>query len=476
MIEKLLPKSFQKRISEPFVREERKVLSRSLNALALPKTTDVNAKFRQYGNDGSLITDGYYKNTVASSCISFYQRTYTEPSFLPYYNVGGEIADDTDEIYHLLDYPNLYMSGSQMQSLIVTYQLTTGACFIEILRESGSTPTGLFPYSALVIEPVFNSYGHLTGYEKNLGHGKKIPVAKEDIIYLPYITPDPINSFYAVSPLLLCARDLDTDVELTAFLYAHLRNNASPGTVLIPPSEMTSGIEVDEQTMESIISNFIQKTTGDGRGRVTGLQGGWDIKELGSHVVDLDLSNLRKDPEARICAAFGINPRLIGVSVGLDHSTDNNYEHSMLQYYQGTLSQLLKFNADNFSRAFEKEFEGKYYFEYDLDSIELIRQARIKQNEYLIGQFKDGIITKEELRTALGYEPLEEEVAPNELRSTVGGANAIKDLVVAYSTGQAERTSCVTLAKELYAFSEQTANALFPPLSVKTNDNTNQGS
>lgn len=472
MIEKLLPKSFQKRISEPFVRKEREVLVRSMQSLALPKTNDVNAKFRKYSNDGTLITDGYYLNTVVSSCVSFYQRSYTEPSFTPKYNIDGEVAEDNDEIYHLLNYPNLYMSGSQMQSLIITYQLTTGACYVEILRE-GTAPTGLFPYSALVIEPEFNSYGHLSGYVKCLGGGKKTLLAKEDVIYLPYIIPDPINSFFAVCPLLLCARAIDTDVELDLFIYAHLKNNASPGTVLIPPSlEKSGGMGVDEGEMEGIIGNFIKKMTEDGRGRVTGLQGGWDIKEVGSHIVDLDLSNLRKDPEARICAAFGINPRLIGVSVGLDHSTDNNYEHSKLEFYQGTLTQLLKFNADNFSRAFEKEFEGKYYFEYDLDSIEIIKQARVKQNEYLSQQFKDGIITKEELRTALGYAPLEEEIAPNELRATVGGANALKDLVLAYTTG-APRQSCITLAKELYAFDESTANSLFPPLE-KTND-TNQG-
>ena len=406
---------------------------RSMQSLAMPKTNDVNAKFRTYSDDGTLITDGYYLNTVVSSCVSFYQRTYTEPSFTPKYYIDSEVAEDNDEIYHLLNYPNLYMSGSQMQSLIVTYQLTTGACYIEILRESGSTPTGLFPYSALVIEPVFNTYGHLTGYQKNLGGGKKTDLTKEDVIYLPYIIPDPINSFYAVSPLLLCARAIDTDVELDAFLYAHLRNNASPGTILIPPSlEKSGNMKIDEGDMELIIGNFISKMTGDGRGRVTGLQGGWDIKELGSHIVDLDLSNLRKDPEARICAAFGIHPILIGVSVGLDHTTYDNYEHSMLQYYQGTLSQLLKYNADNFSRAFEKEFEGKYYFEYDLNTIEVIKQAKGKQN--------------------------------------VERATLIKELHIACKLGQADIIGAAEILKSVYGYDDATALSFLP----KTND-TNQG-
>ena len=107
-----------------------------------------------------------------------------------------------------------------------------------------------------------------------------------------------------------------------------------------------------------------------------------------------------------ICITLGIDPSLIGSLAHRNHSTFRDAEKS---FYINTVIPLLEKIRDDFlNRWLLPRFNmgDGYYFQFDIEGVEVLSESRSEVFERMIKGVQAGILTVNEAREELGYSEL----------------------------------------------------------------------
>lgn len=133
---------------------------------------------------------------------------------------------------------------------------------------------------------------------------------------------------------------------------------------------------------------------------------GADVK-LVSPMGDLDWPGVSSACETRICAALGVPPIIIGARAGLDRATYSNYELALKSYYSETAGPLWAAISDALTRSLLRaENIQNLEFRFEVDSLPAMQESADNLSLRIISQKSNGIISVNEARTALGFDPL----------------------------------------------------------------------
>jgi HK97 family phage portal protein len=202
------------------------------------------------------------------------------------------------------------------------------------------------------------------------------------------------NSFYSIyrgtSRLKPALRTMVLMQRMRAFQDNFFKNGAVPGLVLKSPNTLS------EKIKERMIQSWSMRYKPDSGGRrPLILDGGIEIDAISNvNFKELDFQQAIAENEKIVLKAIGVPPIL------LDSGNNANIRPNMRMYYLETILPIVK--KINFSA---ERFFG-FHITEDVSNIPALQPELRDQSQYYSALVNTGIISPNEAREALGFEPV----------------------------------------------------------------------
>lgn len=228
-----------------------------------------------------------------------------------------------------------------------------------------------------------------TTYIEKFTYKERVSYSPSEIIHVKE------NSFYSIyrgvprlSPAL---RTIQLMMSMRKFQDNFFKNGAVPGLVLKTPNTLSEKIK--ERMIQSWSARY--SPTAGGR-RPLILDGGIEVDKLSNvNFKELDFQNAISENEKIILKALGVPPIL------LDSGNNANIRPNMRLYYLETILPIVR----KLNFALERYFG--FEINEDVTDIPALQPELADQAAYFSALVNTGIITPNEARDVLGYDPME---------------------------------------------------------------------
>jgi phage portal protein BeeE len=146
---------------------------------------------------------------------------------------------------------------------------------------------------------------------------ERILIPASEIIHLKWPSIDLAQPWVALPPLRAVAMEVNSDTEMTRYIYALLANDAVARTVISLPA----GSQLTNTQFSRLEEQFKIRHGGERRGGVGIVEGGATINRMALNLQELAIEALRRIPESRIAGALRVPAALAGLYVGLEKMT-----------------------------------------------------------------------------------------------------------------------------------------------------------
>lgn len=216
---------------------------------------------------------------------------------------------------------------------------------------------------------------------------------------------NPANPHRGQAPLEAAALAADTHNAGVKWNYKLLKNSARPSGIV--KFAETPGLA----TIQAMREHFKTQIQGENNsGEVPMMFGGADWVPTDNNPRDMDFLNTQKEMAKLIASAFGVPLPLIDN----DASTFNNMEQAKERFYTDTVIPLFNEFLAQFGKWLLPQYGNDLRFVIDMDDIAALEAARTRKFDRVIRAKVAGVLTADEVREAIGYDP-------------VGGAAALLD-------------------------------------------------
>lgn len=234
----------------------------------------------------------------------------------------------------LLERPNSWYSGVlQWMATLVDWCFTGNAYWLKIRNPNTGRVEQLWWVPSWMMEPRWDPMRDdqfIGWYEYNVD-GNLFGYFPEDVIHFRDGI-DPLNTRKGLSRLAVLMREIYTDDEASNMTASLMKNLGIPGVVISPAN--TTGPMGRIQDPEQVKDVYLEKFSGDKRGEPMVMSTPTEIKVLSWSPQQMDLRSLRKIPEERISAVYGVAAIVAGLGAGLDRSTFSNFSEARKAAYQ----------------------------------------------------------------------------------------------------------------------------------------------
>ena len=232
----------------------------------------------------------------------------------------------------------------------------------------------------------------------------------EQIVYFRYYSPDD-DLGPGVSPLQVALEAADLGRNANVWASQFFSHGAIPAVIL------HSEQHVPDEELERVKSSWNKLTQGAKRAwRTLVLRRGLKPEVIGQPIKDLAMQELFDQIRSQIAVAFGVPQTML--SDAANYATAKEHR---LSFYQDTI--LPK--AVQIQHAINEQLMMDFglEIEFDFNAIEAIQKDEAEKAEYIRMLVDGQIITKDEAREVLGYEPMtpdqEDELVPDVPPATV---------------------------------------------------------
>lgn len=376
-------------------------------------TSFVNYLFnRQLSNLGFYVAIDYYQK--CAPLFSAVQLLADEISGItPYvYNTNDRTFTVKSPLLDLLENPNLDITGNEFLEQLACYFIITGNCFIVATGDSNRPAKELFiiPPQYVTLSPSKNGYadtmsisseffysdtfkarevnGRLRFYNET---GAEIWHIKEYNPLMGY------NHLYGMSKVMPIQHEIEQYIHSSRHNLSLLVRGARPSGALVAqtPLDQDQFMRLSEE-----IDRFYAGSNNAGRPIL--LENGIDFKEMSVTNKDMDFMELKKNVTNTIFNTLKIPLPLVSP----DHMTMSNMDAARLTLYDNAVLPLV-------NRIFT-ELTNFLMHRYTNDknlilwySVEEISALEPRRNDELMKQKSLGVLTINEIRSKIGYEPLE---------------------------------------------------------------------
>ena len=356
-----------------------------------------------------LATDGYSENAIVYRCINEIANNASRVKILLF---RGDQEVDNHPLLDLLYKPSPTMSQVEYFQALYSYLLIAGNNYILSVGGDNSPPTELYnlrpdrmkirtgtrampvSYDYVLKGQVVESYlvDQATGNSK-VKHIKLF---------------NPLDDYYGMSPMAASSVDIDQHNLANKHNVNLLQNGARPsGAVIFNPKDETGGhVQLSDVQRNQLMNDVNQRFSGTGNaGKPMLLEGDFDWKEMGLSPKDMDFIQLKNMSAKDIALVYGVPSQLIGIP---DSQTYSNFAEAKLALYNETIIPLLDRIQGDLNEWLVPMFnEQGLELRYDIDSIPAMAEQRKRVFESVSAGVKEGILTRNEAREQLGYEPME---------------------------------------------------------------------
>lgn len=384
------------------------------------ETKASNGSFFMYGGVGStvyrkdsyhdLADEGYGQNSIVYRCVNEIANSSSAVKIIVTEN-GTKI--DRGLIIDLLNRPNPLQSGVEFFQSLISFLLISGNAYVLKSGMDKSVPRELHLLRPDRIKIIPNEYNVVPMRYDYMLEGRvkeSYPIDNEtgysSVKHMKLWNP--LNDYYGMSPLSASASDVDQHNLAGRHNVNLLVNGARPtGAVVFNPRDIKSGIPLqlnDDQRQQILHDLDLRFTGAQNAGRTMLLEGDFDWKEMGMTPKDMDFIELKNMSAKDIALCFGVPGQLVGVT---GSQTYSNVAEARLALYEETIIPLLQRLEGDFNEWLFPLFGNDVKMQYDIDSIPAMSERRKKIYENVSMGVREGIISRNEARARLGFDPVE---------------------------------------------------------------------
>ena len=356
-----------------------------------------------------LATDGYSENAIVYRCINEISNNASRVKINLF---RGDQELDNHPLLDLLYNPSPTMSQVEWFQALYSYLLISGNNYMLSVGGDNTPPTELYNLrpdrmkirSGTRAMPVAYDYmlkGQIVeSYDVDQATGgSKVKHIK---------LFNPLDDYYGMSPMQASSVDIDQHNLANKHNVNLLQNGARPsGAVIFNPKDETGGnVQLSDVQRNQLMNDVNQRFSGTGNaGKPMLLEGDFEWKEMGLSPKDMDFIQLKNMSAKDIALVYGVPSQLIGIP---DSQTYSNFAEAKLALYNETIIPLLDRIQGDLNEWLVPMFnEQGLELRYDIDSIPAMAEQRKRVFESVSAGVKEGILTRNEAREQLGYEPIE---------------------------------------------------------------------
>jgi HK97 family phage portal protein len=345
-------------------------------------------------------------SAVVQACVLWLARTFPEaPIRVQRRTRGGDLEPVRGHrLTALLAQPNEFYSGILLWSATIADWMTRGNAYWAIVRAETKNVRELWWLPAGQVTPKGSDDGrvYITHYEYNLGNDV-LRLDPEDVVHFRYGL-DPADPRLGLSPLGSLLREVFTDEEAAAYTATLLRNVGVPGVVISPELDIT---QEDAQTTKEWVA---ERFAGSHRGEPMVLPSKTKVDRLSFNPTEMNLKDLRRIPEERVTAIFGLPAIVVGLGAGLDRSTFANFEEARQAAYESNVIPTQRLFAAELQTQLlplvgDKDTE---VVDFDLGDVRVLQPDLTTMFERLDRAVQGGWLTVNEARQEAGFAALPE--------------------------------------------------------------------
>jgi len=356
-----------------------------------------------------LATDGYSENAIVYRCIN---EIANNASRVKINLFRGDQEIDNHPLLDLLYNPSPTMSQVEWFQALYSYLLIAGNNYILSVGGDNIAPTELYNLRPDRIKIRSGSRAIPVAYDYMLkgqvveSYGVDQATGGSKVKHIKMFNP--LDDYYGMSPMQASSVDIDQHNLANKHNVNLLQNGARPsGAVIFNPKDETGGhVQLSDVQRNQLMNDVNQRFSGTGNaGKPMLLEGDFEWKEMGLSPKDMDFIQLKNMSAKDIALVYGVPSQLIGIP---DAQTYSNFAEAKLALYNETIIPLLDRIQGDLNEWLVPMFnEQGLELRYDIDSIPAMAEQRKRVFESVSAGVKEGILTRNEAREALGYETME---------------------------------------------------------------------
>jgi len=364
-----------------------------------------NLKERTY-DYRKIAKEGYQENAIVFRCVNEIAHGASAVELCVY---QGDIKLDQHPLIDLLERPNPQFAGNEYFQALYSFLLLSGNSYALYSLVGGQ------PRELHLLRPdrmkIVPSKTHIpSAYEYHVDGrlANRYDVDSETGMseVKHFKMWNPLDDYYGLSPIQAASADIDQHNHAAKHNLGLLMNGARPsGAVVFKPKDETGlHVQLSESQRQQLMTDLNMRFSGaHNAGRPMLLEGDFDWKEMGFSPKDMDFLELKNMSARDIALCFGVPSQLVGVP---DSQTYNNVSEARLALYEDTIIPLIRRVESDLNEWLAPRFGDDISIKYDIDSIPAMAERRKKTYENVVQAVREGIISRNEARERLGYEPI----------------------------------------------------------------------
>ena len=366
---------------------------------------------QEYKPDGATIrTQGFGKHPVVHACIRVVADLVASVPLVVLTDKGAQESrvPASHPLQRLLDYPGPRMTARSLRARIAVDFLGYGNAMVQLERRApGRLPTGMRVINPESLQSVWvDAEGDPRRYDYGNWAGTIVMVPAEDVVHVKDLEmsrpfqPDVFGFPRGATAIA----SLTADNEATQYVRQVVTNDGTPTFAVLLSDEASQ----DDAT--AMQDRYRARVVDRGKRGTPAFFGAVrDIKPLGFTLRDLEFPDLRRVSREDICAAFGVDPRMIGIASASNDAglSGTQYVEARARLVQHTVEPMLAAIEDELNHWLAPEF-GNVWISFDADVLRDLVENDIATSTRVQQEFRLGLRSWEESRRALKLPPVPE--------------------------------------------------------------------
>ncbi len=316
----------------------------------------------------TLAGSGYSRNEIVFACIAYIAESAAEAKWTVM--LGNEQgAGPAHPLVRLLAKPNPTMNLTDViQATLVMLNIVGDAYWEKERARNKRDVVALWPMRPDRVKVIPGEHG-IAGYRYELPDGSfRVDYEARDVVHFRYYNP--LNEYFGLSPLQVCARAVDADNERSDFTRAFFTNAA------VPYGLLTTKQKLIEAEAKRIATRWQEQYGGsENWHRVAVLDSDITYQRLGLTQQEMAFPDLTALTESRICMVFRVPPILIGSKFGLERATYANMQEARAGFWQDRMSGILAALTDTMNMSLSPDYNGTT-ITLDLSEVKALQENR----------------------------------------------------------------------------------------------------
>lgn len=365
----------------------------------------------EYRRDGRTVrVQGFNAHPVVHACIrTIADIVATIP--LVVLQEKGDMESRVPEshpLQQLLDYPGPRFTARQFRSRFAVDFLGYGNAFFQLDRNgTQGRIRGMRSVNPESVQQVWiDTEGDARRYDYANWAGIIVNVPVENMLHFKDIEMGrPFEADVFGFPRGATAiQSMLSDNEASNYVRQIVTNDGTPTFAVLMSDEASTEDAIAMQ--ERYVARVVDRGK---RGTPAFFGAVKDIKPIGFTLHDLEFPDLRRISREDICAAYGVDPRMIGIASASNDSglSGAQYEEARARLIQHTVEPLLGAFEDELNHWLAPEF-GNVWISYDHDMLRDLVENDNETSTRIREEMKIGLRTWEEARRAIRLSPVPE--------------------------------------------------------------------